>query len=220
MLWLRLILPFFLCVSPGCVCVCSLRFVVRIMLPCLLWISECGSSPFLFCTSRRFSFFVSGLSQVSSLFHHFVSSGYGFSLYVPSTSSFVGGFFSSASVPPQPVYRSSLSILRSEVVLTRSDLRFPLQRGLWDESGFCCTICSLSCQGGFWWSFPFLSRFPFRSSASFTSKVPLGTWLPFGMSPSSLVLFLFFVFWLFPDVFPFPLLHVAFALLRSLPSSL
>ena len=68
---------------------------------------------------------------------------------------------------------------------------------LWDVSGFCCAICSLSCQGGFWSSFPFLSWFPFRSSASFTSQVPLGTWSPFGISPSSLV----FCFFLFSDYF-------------------
>ena len=96
MLWLRLLLPFFFCVSMGCGCGCSLRFVVRLLLPCLLRFSGCGSSPFLFYASRHFSFFfVSGLSQVSSLFHHFGSSGCMFSLYVPSSSSFVRGFLRS-----------------------------------------------------------------------------------------------------------------------------
>ena len=52
---------------------------------------------------------------------------------------------------------------------------------------------------------------------SFTSKAPLRTWSPFGMSPTSFGVLSIFVFWLFPDVFPFPLLHMAFALLLSLP---
>ena len=46
MLRLQLLLPVFLCVSTGCGC--TLPFVVRLLLPCLLRFSGCGSSPFLF----------------------------------------------------------------------------------------------------------------------------------------------------------------------------
>ena len=66
----------------------------------------CGSSEFLFlCFPTLLSFFLSGLSQVSFLFHHFVSSACVLSLYVSSSSYFAGGFLcsgfcsSSAGVP-------------------------------------------------------------------------------------------------------------------------
>ena len=104
------------------------------------------------------------------------------------------------------------------MILPRSDFRFPSRRVRLVLLHSAPSV-SLSCQGGFWWSFPFLSRFLFCSSDSFASKVPLGTWSPFGLIPTFFGVLSIFVFWLFPDVCPFPLLHVAFALLLSLPYS-
>ena len=99
---------FYACYGSGCSSRSSSTFprAAAASAPCALWCGSCClaccgfcgcvSSPFLFCTSRRFSsFFVSGLSQVSSFLHRFVSSGCLFSLFVPSSSSFVGDFLHS-----------------------------------------------------------------------------------------------------------------------------
>ena len=138
-----------------------------------------GASPLSSCLDfLRFLLFI----------HCFGFSGCVFSLSVPSSSFLLEVFFAPASVPPQPVYLSSfwVSLLHSVVILPRSNLRFPSRCGLpLGRVRFCCTLC-FSRQAGFWWSFPFLSRLPFCSCASFASKVPLGTWSPLWVESSFL----------------------------------
>ena len=75
---------------------------------------------------------------------------------------------------------------------------------LWGRSGFAAASVSLSSQGCFVWWYPFLFGSPFCSSDSFTSKVPLATWLPFGMSLAYFGALSSSGFWFFPDAVPFP----------------
>ena len=182
--------------STDCGCGCSLRFVVRLLLLCLLRIFRVRfpSIP-VFCASRSFyylclgySFFLSGPSQVSFLFHHFVSLGCVLSLSVSSSSSFVGGFLCSGFCSSSAgVTFLSLSVL---IAFYGDSASFgsPVSFVTWSPFGTSQVLLRplfLSCQGCFWWSFPFLCGFPFCSSDSFASKVPLATWSPSGMSPTS-----------------------------------
>ena len=170
-----------------------------------------------FCASQCFySLFLSGLSQVSLVFHHpcflrlralplcllflvlcwrfpllrllFLLSRCTFSLF-ECPCCFLWGFC---------LVRISGSV-RNVVSLC-------------NESGFAAP----SSQACFWWSFPFLCGFPFCSSDSFASKVPLATWSPFGTSPTSFGVLSLSGSWFSPAVLPFPLIQVAFAL-QSLP---
>ena len=54
------------------------------------------------------------------------------------------------------------------------------------------------------WSFPFPYGSTFCFSDPFASKIPLATWLPFGMSPASFGVLSHSGFWFFPEVLPFP----------------
>ena len=97
---------------------------------------------------------------------------------IPSPRDLFEDFFAPALVPPQPIHLAlfCVSILVSVVLLPRSDLRFPSQRGLPLGRVRVCCVLSLSRFSGLLHAVvSILYRSPFHSSDSFASMVPLAT---------------------------------------------
>ena len=91
------------------------------------------------------------------------------------------------------------------MLLLRSNLRFRLRLGLpLGRVRVCCILCLSRFSGLLHVVLSILFRSPFRFSDSFTSKVPLSAWLPFGMSLASFGALSSSGFWLFPEAVSFP----------------